>query len=401
MPEAGEWNLIIEKVTAPNVAQAASEFARAFGLNVQLTEEMLKATPIMFVTGLTKAEVKALTPTLTNLSKSGFEFRVTQKVAKIPKVRWLKRPSFTAADSGANGIAFDWQNQAFVCPGCGETFVFTRAGKLPLAEPPAAPPAAAAPSTGAAAKSSTGQTAAVTKTTTGKMPPVRVEKVELKLDGDDRPKTETAKTFPPAPAPIKKEEPEPVNEPLELKEPDETASEVEEFSLDLEEKPAEKPEPLPALDESGPAAEPLEIDLSGDAETAPPPPEPAPAAAKKATGKQTAVAKVEPPKQEALSEALEEELEAAKQQEKQTVPEGDVYNVFVPEVKDAAKREEVVKLITEIRGCSPDEARKLTRRLMIPVAKNVSKQEAEEILAKFKKLKITGRMTKVSRGEGE
>lgn len=401
MPEAGDWNLIIEKVTTSNLAQAASDFAQAFGLDTQLTQAMLKTSPIMFVTGLTKSEVKALTPKLTDLSKSGFEFRVTQRVAKIPKVNWLKRPNFTAADSGANGIAFDWQNQAFVCPGCGETFVFARAGKLPLAEAPAAPaPAAAA--AGGTSKSGTGQTVAATKTSTGKMPPTRVEKVELKLDGDDQPKTETRKTFPPAPAPIKvkKEEPKPV-ESLELKEPDETASEVEEFSLDLEEKPGDAPEPLPSLDESGPGAEPLEIDLSSEAETAPPPPEPAPNVAKKSTGKQTAVAKAEPKKEEALSEALEEGLEEAKKEKSEVVPEGDVYNVFVPEVKDAAKREEVVKLITEIRGCSADEARKLTRRLMIPVAKNVGKEEAEEILTKFRKLKITGRMTKVSRGDGE
>lgn len=377
MPEAGNWNLIIEKVTAPNLAQAASDFAQAFGLNTQLTQAMLKTTPIMFVTNLTKTEVKALTPKLTDLSKSGFEFRITQKVAKIPKVNWLKRPNFTAADSGTNGIAFDWQNQAFVCPGCGETFVFARAGKLPLAEPPAAPaaaPAAPAPDASSSSKSSTGQTAAVTKTSTGK--------------------TDTKKTFPPAPAPIK----------VKKEEPDETASKVEEFSLDLEEKPGDKPEPLPALDESGPGAEPLEIDLSSDVQSVPPPPEepaPAPAVAKKSTGKQTAVAKVEPKKQEALSEALEEGLEEAKQEEKKAIPEGDMYNVFVPEVKDAAKREEVVKLITEIRGCSADEARKLTRRLMIPVAKNVGKEEAEEILTKFKKLKITGRMTKVSKGDGE
>src|SRR6185503_6429420 len=66
--------------------------------------------------------------------------RVTARVAgKLPKVNWPVRPQFTAGGAaGVNGLAFEWDNNAFVCPGCGESFLFRRLGKLQLAEPPVA-----------------------------------------------------------------------------------------------------------------------------------------------------------------------------------------------------------------------------------------------------------------------
>src|SRR4029078_13137748 len=46
------------------------------------------------------------------------------------------RPRVTAGGMPAvNGVAFEWDNNAFVCPGCGESFLFRRLGKLQLAEP--------------------------------------------------------------------------------------------------------------------------------------------------------------------------------------------------------------------------------------------------------------------------
>ena len=82
--------------------------------------------------------MKAISPTLGELSKNGMEFRVTARVAgKLPKVNWPVRPQFTAGGApGVSGLAFEWDNTAFVCPGCGESFLFRRLGKLQLAEAP-------------------------------------------------------------------------------------------------------------------------------------------------------------------------------------------------------------------------------------------------------------------------
>jgi len=58
-------------------------------------------------------------------------------------------------------------------------------------------------------------------------------------------------------------------------------------------------------------------------------------------------------------------------------------------------RDKAAELIAKVKGCSTSEAKELTTRLVIPLAKNVSKNKAEDILNQFKKLKIFGRMTKV------
>ncbi|MBI2930722.1 MAG: hypothetical protein HYY16_03650, partial [Planctomycetes bacterium] len=137
--DAGDFNLIITAVDAGRHAEATAAFSKAFSLDEGLAAQILKSSPIIFAQKLTRAEVKAITGKLAELSNVGMEFRVTARVAgRVPKINWPIRPQFTAADSGApGGIAFEWDNNAFVCPSCGETFLFRRLGKLKLAEAPA------------------------------------------------------------------------------------------------------------------------------------------------------------------------------------------------------------------------------------------------------------------------
>src|SRR5262245_45128298 len=137
--EAGDFSLIVVEVESARLTDAAKSFGRAFGLDETIATQICKSAPIIFAQKLTKQEVKAITGTLENLSKVGMEFRVTARVAgKLPKVNWPVRPQFTAGGAaGVNGLAFEWDNNAFVCPGCGESFLFRRLGKLQLAEAPA------------------------------------------------------------------------------------------------------------------------------------------------------------------------------------------------------------------------------------------------------------------------
>jgi len=136
--EAGEFNLIVVEVESARLTDAAKAFGKAFGLDETIATQICKSAPIIFAQKLTKQEVKAITSTLGDLSKNGMEFRVTARVAgKLPKVNWPVRPQFTAGGAaGVNGLAFEWDNNAFVCPGCGESFLFRRLGKLELAEAP-------------------------------------------------------------------------------------------------------------------------------------------------------------------------------------------------------------------------------------------------------------------------
>src|SRR5436190_12275773 len=116
-PEAGEFSLIVSSVDSASLAEASRQFSKAFCLDEQIAGQICKSAPIIFAQKLTKAEVKAITPTLGQLSNAGIDFRVTARVqGKLPKVNWPVRPQFTVGGSGA-GLAFEWDNNAFVCPG--------------------------------------------------------------------------------------------------------------------------------------------------------------------------------------------------------------------------------------------------------------------------------------------
>lgn len=329
--EAGEFNLIVAEVDSGRVADASREFARAFGLDEQIAGQICKTAPIIFAQKLTKSEVKAITPKLTELSKLGIEFRVTARLAgKIPKVNWPVRPQFTAGNSGGpNGLAFEWDNNAFVCPGCGETFLFRRLGKLKLSDGAAGPEtktlrAPAAAPAGASAEA---------------------------LGFADEPRSA------------------PTVEGVEGLQP--VAGEGE--SLDLPD-----------------AGEQITLDAAA-LEAAPE----ADAGAAPAVEKgefSTATEELAP---EAEAAAPETEAEEAPSEEAAPAEGGELYNVFLSKITDASKRDKAAELISKVKKCSINEAKELTSRLVIPLAKNVSKEKAEDILNQFKKLKIFGRMTKV------
>lgn len=323
--DAGDFSLIIAEVEGERLAEAAKKFAQAFSLDESLAQQICKSSPILFAQKLTKAEVKAITPKLAELSAEGMEFRVTARpTGKIPKVNWPVRPQFTAGDSGGpNGLAFEWDNSAFVCPGCGETFLFRRLGKLKLGS---AEVAEYAPAPEPVAN------------------PVGESDSDMKADIESFPESAPTETAP-----------ETVTEDpaLELK-PDDASPEAE--------APVEMPfepevEPELAVEEI--AAEPVATLEEGGGE---------------------------------FSAAADE---AQVQTEAPAEAGGEVYNVFLSKITDASKRDKAAELIGKVKGCSGNEAKELTTRLVIPLAKNVSKVKAEDILNAFKKLKIFGRMTKV------
>ena len=329
MADAGDFSLIVTAVDSAKLTEASQAFARAFSLDTVIAQQICKSAPIIFAQKLTKAEVKAITPSLTKLSGGGMEFRVTMRVAtKLPKVNWPSRPQFTAGGSAAvNGLAFEWDNNAFVCPSCNETFLFRRLGKLSFTEGGSAPVV-----TAAAPMDDFGvEEAPPSPQVTG------VEGVEpLAGEGESLDLADSV---------------EEVN-------PDDLAPEepVEEITLDDMEPAAQEVIPVdePVVEEIGDFAEEVE-----EPQVAEPEPPPAP-----------------------VDEGIAAEGE-------------DAYNVFLSKITDGGKREKAATLIAGVKGCSPGEAKELTSRLVIPLAKNVTKKRAEEILAQFKKLKIFGRMTKV------
>ena len=358
--DAGEFSLIVVEVESSRIADAAKAFGRAFSLDDTIATQICKSAPIIFAQKLSKQEVKAITPTLGDLSKNGMEFRVTARVAgKLPKVNWPVRPQFTAGGAPAvNGLAFEWDNNAFVCPGCGESFLFRRLGKLQLAEPQVvvgtngAEAYAAAPAVSARA---------------GSPQPVKSTIGASTMD--------FAESAMPAPRAVGVEGVAPLageGESLDLPEAleDIRSAAAPEPELMPEEPLLPEPEPLPA-------PEPLE-ELSGSA-----------------GGFAAEAEPLAPTEPEPLAEAPMAEPEAPPAEEEAPAEAGELYNVFLSKITDTSKRDKAAELISKVKGCSTSEAKELTTRLVIPLAKNVSKTKAEDILNQFKKLKIFGRMTKV------
>lgn len=346
MAEAGEFNLIVTGVESGGLAEAAKGFAKAFALDDTIAQQICKSAPIIFAQKLTKVEVKAISPVLTQLSKLGIEFRVSARVAgKLPKVNWPVRPQFTAGGApGVSGLAFEWDNNAFVCPGCGESFLFRRLGKLQLSEP-ASNGAEAAQAAAKAARPARIAVGAPTGIVDEPTPAPQIEGVE-------------------GLAPLAGQ-----GESLDLPE-----AEPEEISL-KDDVPAAEPEfaPEPPLEELAPAEGGGEFSQALDEPAPAPEPELAP--------------EPEP--------ALAAEPEAPVEEEAPAVEAGELYNVFLSKITDTSKRDKAAELIAKVKGCSAGEAKELTTRLVIPLAKNVPKAKAEDILNQFKKLKIFGRMTKV------
>jgi len=355
-PEAGDFNLIIVEVESGRIPEAAKALAKAFSLDENVANKVCSGAPINFAQKLNKQEVKAITPVLGELSKSGIEFRITARLPeRLSKLNWPIRPQFTAGGSpAASGLAFEWDNNAFVCPGCGESFLFRRMGKVKLVEPPLV-----------VGHNGT-EVAAVAAPRAAATQPVKASV----SGGSELGSYEGA--LRPAPRAVGVEG------------VSQLAGEGE--SLDLPEttdEPRSQDEPLadaglPDADPL-PAPEPLE-DLSGsaggfgsDAEPMLADPEPEPVAA--------------PPAEPEPAPVAEEEAPAG--------DPGELYNVFLSKITDTSKRDKAAELIAKVKGCSTAEAKELTTRLVIPLAKNVSKNKAEDILNQFKKLKIFGRMTKV------
>lgn len=419
MEGKGEFNIVIEKVDKEKAAKAVREFARLFSMDERAVACILGAAPIHFVSGLARLEVKAVIDKLKEISKLGVEFRITAREPKrIPRVNWPQKPHFTAGWSGANGIVFDWQDQAFVCPSCGETFLFKRMGKVSY-------------------QSQEGVDNSKSQELFDKETPVQAKTVEPLPADTIEPLSEPVIQQRPAAVQMPKKaatkslsvqqaKPQPKEDVLEVVEekPDEILDlNEDEIVLEPQKESIEEPEVITLEEykgdkievvEKSDVLEPLQEStesLSADdlikeevIEEVPleelPPLEPVSDSQAVEISSETSVL----PKSKAgnstnKDDTVEElQLEDANQDqsdfsERQSI-DGVTYNVFISNVKDNSKREEVAKLISQSRGISVSDAKKLTTKTMIPVAKNLPKDKAEKVLNDFKRLKVTGRITR-------
>ncbi len=441
------FDIILSSVDEAQTEALAPQLAKAFSLDPESAATILRSAPIVFLQGVAKPDVRTVKKHLLEISKSGAEFTITtQAAAELPRVIWAQRPKFGEAASGdlVHELRWDFGKNAFVCPGCGEAFLLRRIGPLAkrltaatAAQPaataakPSAPaaPAKAAP---AAASSRQGRSAPVDEPLEAVVP---LESIEMLEKGSVEEGGEEALTPPPparkggkpAPAPARGKAPPPpkveeaeelveveeaeelepavelpadkLSEDIDLGGEDEEAMEVEELATDSGEEVEELEE---AEEEEAEEAEELE-DIEEVEEA---PRAPARGGRGVAASKEKEKSSVEKaparsparltyPKPAAAKAAEEEEEEEKESGGGDDEGSDDVqFSVFLSRIPTPDKQSQAAKLISEIRGVSVAEAKELASRMVIPVLKDVSQAEAEKCLEKFKKIKISGRMTK-------
>lgn len=123
------YHIIITGINESLLPQAVKEFALACNLTDEISGQILKNSPITFLSNLSRNEMKSIKPKLLYLSKSGIEFTVSPTLSPdIPGVIW-PIPSYYKQIAGGkilNYIDYQCDNNAFICPKCGESFIFQR-----------------------------------------------------------------------------------------------------------------------------------------------------------------------------------------------------------------------------------------------------------------------------------
>jgi len=346
-----EFAIVIESAKDSRLADATGAFSKVFNLDGKVAEQILKSAPIVFLSKLSKQDMRVLKPKLVELSNHGIEFRLTARPAdRVPKVNWPIRPSFGTGDGGSlvTTVSFIWDNNAFVCPGCGETFVFRRVGKPKPAVGAAAAIAAAAKAAPAPAAPAAKPAPVPAKPAAPPARPAAPAKPAPKtlVDDDDLGTVDLLDEVP---------------------------------TLDLDDvAPLDSPDMLeeaPPLDD---------IEAVEELEAIEEVPKPAP---KKPAG---------PPPRGPVKPGgmIRPMVKLEEVDEVDEVEAEDLASVFLNRIPAAKDQEVAAKIIAEVRSCPMKEAKELAARMVIPVVKDVPLKEAESILAKFQKAKIPGRLTK-------
>lgn len=390
-PLPSEFSIVLACVSDSQTQRTMGEFSRAFGLEEKIAEQIIKSAPIVFLHRLTKDDVRTIKPKLLELSRLGLEFRITARPQPgIPKVNWPMQPRFASAPDGSvvSSVSYEWDNTAFVCPSCGETFLFRRLGKtIAVVEASAAnleePAAARDVAERGEEEPAPAAKASRRARSTPKQQALPSEIESLDVDFLAEP---TAAT----PGRRRSSSPEiPVRH--QVRDLSEEAQEIAEPPEDLEALPItdEAPGATPDLAEPIEDMEiiPLDEALAEVEEVTVPAKKPgkptgAPVAreAQRATGprdsglrRQAAAGRREP-------EPEEEEDER-------------IASVFLTRIHSPEQREAAARMISDIRGVSLREAKELANRVVIPVLKDVTMEEAEACLERFKKIKCIGRVT--------
>jgi ribosomal protein L7/L12 len=71
-----------------------------------------------------------------------------------------------------------------------------------------------------------------------------------------------------------------------------------------------------------------------------------------------------------------------------------LFSVFLNRISSKEKQEQAAKLLATVRGCSIAEAREQVKKIIVPVVRDVNKEDADNCLKKFTEIGITGKTTR-------
>jgi hypothetical protein len=304
------YHIMISRVDETQFDNAAGQFSKLFNITPESAGQILKSIPVVFLSNLARNDIKTIKPKLVDLSKLGIEFTISPQLSQsIPKVIWPTQPHYKEGPAGniVQYVDFQWKGNAFVCPNCGETFVFQRVGN----------------------------------------PFNTYQKVKEQMPQRQQPH--------PVPAEAEITEGEDVMVLAPVVEP---SAESEDGVMELN--PVEAQSEW--ADEN--ASEPIDI-LQPEAVS----------------------------EEGVSSEQGAEEIAEPEMIEEPPVEEANC-TVFLSGLSSAEKREKAAKIISEIKNIPLEKAQELTNRVLVPVLKDVTETEANECLEMFKKVGVSGRITK-------
>lgn len=385
--DALNYQVLITKVEQKHFASLVSSFAQLFLLDSFVAEQILKSYPIVFLSGIKRDEYKAIKPKLLNTSKSGVEFTVTTKtLVSVPCVSWLTRPRYTEPGGKlVKHVEFQWRGNAFVCPNCGETFLFQRLGN-PLAR---------------FSKTKEKSVEKATPVPPSALPSVsQTEDVGFQWRGNVFVCPNCGESF------LFRRIGNPLARFIKAKEKPAEVTPTPPVAAPSVSQPKEVPKVAPAEQENVPLADPVPAAPSSKASEDVVELTPIPSGAS-----EEGIVELTPlPPSEIPDEGLPEAVDILTEEVPPVAPVKEApgttseaptdtgrHNVFLSRIISKDKKGTAAKLITEIKGISIEESRKLVDRMLIPVLKEVTKSEARTCLGKFKELGVSGKITKVSR----
>ncbi len=333
-----------------SLAEAVEPFSEIFHLEQGLSERILRSTPVIFLEGLTRGQVSSIKPLLTSVSEQApISFRVSSAdVPPLPRLEWSEKPDYDHVEDGdvLTEVRLTYNGNTISCPSCDEELLLNPPVRdLPVADSTGhAELQNRSPDERSDAGSHHEKEAGEAAEELSSRPDSHGPDQEQEMDVDELEETQEMSTpgeqmqkSTQEPEGTEDVEMEDVPDLFDEEEADDTFDEIEQDEDDFM---SELDDELSDLDDMD----------------------------------------------------FEQEGAEGEGAEPSTAPEADAavdkrYNVFISGSSEA-KEEQILSLLTEIRGCSSSEARDLMSRPITPVANDVPQARVQEIQKRFDKIGV-------------